>query len=52
MKSLIRDGLVTLRTVPSGGGMHPFETYLAVHNVTGLESGIYRYQAIKHKLFM
>ena len=50
VKSLIRDGLVTLRTVPSGGGMHPFETYLAVHNVEGLEPGIYRYLAIEHKL--
>ena len=51
VKSLIRDGLVTLRTVPSGGGMHPFETYLAVHNVTGLEPGIYRYLAIGHQLW-
>jgi len=50
VKSLIRDGLVTLRTVPSGGGMHPFETYLAVRNVGGLEPGIYRYLAIEHKL--
>jgi len=50
VKSLIRDGLVTLRTVPSGGGMHPFETYLAIHNVEGLEPGIYRYLAIEHKL--
>jgi len=50
VKRLIRDGLVTLRTVPSGGGMHPFETYLAVHNVTGLAPGIYRYLAIEHQL--
>jgi len=50
VKSLIRDGLVTVRTVPSGGGMHPFETYLAVHNVAGLEPGIYRYLAIEHQL--
>ena len=50
VKGLIRDGLVTLRTVPSGGGMHPFETYLAVHHVEGLQPGIYRYLAIEHKL--
>ena len=50
VKELIRDGLVTLRTVPSGGGMHPFETYLAVHNVDGLEPGIYRYLAIEYQL--
>ena len=39
-----------LRTVPSGGGMHPFETYLVVHNVAGLEPGLYRYLAIEHQL--
>ena len=41
---------ITLRTVPSGGAMHPFETYLAVYNVTGLEPGLYRYQPLDHKL--
>jgi len=50
VKGLIRNGLVTLRTVPSGGGMHPFETYLAVQNVSGLKPGIYRYLAIEHQL--
>jgi SagB-type dehydrogenase family enzyme len=50
VKQLIRNGMVTLRTVPSGGGMHPFETYLVVHNVEGLEPGVYRYLAIEHKL--
>jgi SagB-type dehydrogenase family enzyme len=50
VRGLIRDGLVTLRTVPSGGGMHPFETYVVVHNVRGLEPGIYRYLAIEHQL--
>ena len=41
---------ITLRTVPSGGAMHPFETYLAVYNVAGLEKGLYRYQPLDHKL--
>ena len=50
VKKLIRNGMVTLRTVPSGGGMHPFETYLAVHNVEGLQPGIYRYMATEHQL--
>jgi SagB-type dehydrogenase family enzyme len=40
----------TLRTVPSAGARHPFETYLFVHNVTGLHSGIYRYIATNHEL--
>ena len=50
VKELIRNGMVTLRTVPSGGGMHPFETYIVVHNVTDLEPGVYRYLAIGHQL--
>jgi SagB-type dehydrogenase family enzyme len=39
-----------LRTVPSAGGRHPFETYLLVNRVRGLESGLYRYLAVEHKL--
>jgi SagB-type dehydrogenase family enzyme len=39
-----------LRTVPSGGGRHPFETYLAVLNVARLESGFYWYDALNHAL--
>ncbi|MHA1304576.1 MAG: SagB/ThcOx family dehydrogenase [Candidatus Heimdallarchaeaceae archaeon] len=43
-------GTGTRRTVPSGGARHPFETYLVVNMVKGLESGLYRYLAIEHKL--
>ena len=50
VRGLIRDGLVTLRNVPSGGGMHPFETYVAALRIEGLEPGLYRYLAIEHKL--
>ena len=48
----IRHGKIetTKRTVPSGGSRHPYETYLAVANVTGLQPGIYRYLALDHKL--
>lgn len=31
------------RTVPSAGARHPFETYLVVNRVTGLEPGLYHY---------
>ena len=41
---------VTLRTVPSAGARHAFETYLLVNNVEGLTPGIYRYAAIDHAL--
>lgn len=40
----------TFRTAPSAGARHPFETYLAVFNIEGLESGLYRYLALEHKL--
>ena len=40
----------SLRTVPSGGGRHAFDTYLIINNVRDLESGIYRYNAYTHKL--
>jgi len=39
-----------LRTVPSAGCRHPFETYLAVLNVEGLDSGLYRYLPLEHAL--
>jgi SagB-type dehydrogenase family enzyme len=43
-------GHITLRPVPSAGGRHSFETYLAVNNVTGLGKGIYVYLPLEHKL--
>jgi len=39
-----------LRTVPSAGCRHPFETYLAIMRVDGLESAIYRYLPLDHSL--
>jgi len=41
---------VTFRTAPSAGARHPFETYLLINNVEGIEAGLYRYIATKHKL--
>jgi SagB-type dehydrogenase family enzyme len=38
------------RTVPSGGNRHPFETYLSIQNIPGLEVGLYRYLPLDHKL--
>ena len=39
-----------LRTVPSAGCRHPFETYLAILHVTGLKNGLYRYLPLEHAL--
>lgn len=41
---------VTMRTVPSAGARHAFETYLLINRVEGLQPGMYRYAAIKHAL--
>ena len=40
----------TYRTVPSAGGRHPFETYLAIRSVDGIPSGLYRFLALEHAL--
>lgn len=39
-----------LRTVPSAGCRHAFETYLLVNKVESLESGVYRYLPVEHAL--
>ncbi len=44
------DTYATLRTVPSAGARHAFETYLLVNNVVRLNPGLYRFLAIEHKL--
>lgn len=46
----VKDKSSALRTVPSAGCTHPFETYLIINNVEGLECGVYRYLPLEHKL--
>ena len=41
---------LTRRNVPSAGSRHPFETYLAIQQVEGLEPGIYHYLPEQHAL--
>ena len=38
------------RTVPSAGCRHALETYVCALNITGLETGIYRYLPVEHQL--
>ncbi len=50
IRSFVESREASLRVVPSGGARHPFETYLIVFRVEGLEQGLYRYSALEHKL--
>jgi len=44
------DGNPALRTAPSAGARHPFETYVAAFHIDGLASGIWRYLPLSHQL--
>jgi SagB-type dehydrogenase family enzyme len=39
-----------LRPVASGGARHPFETYIAVQNVTNLQPGLYHYLPLENEI--
>lgn len=52
IKSIMGNNYATKRPVPSAGARHPFETYLWIKRVEGLETGIYRYLALEHKLLL
>ncbi|MBN2852459.1 MAG: SagB/ThcOx family dehydrogenase, partial [Clostridia bacterium] len=43
---------IGFRFVPSAGCRHPFETYLQINRVEGLQSGLYFYQSDKHALIL
>lgn len=43
-------GVATLRTVPSAGARHAFETFLLINRVVGLKPGLYRFLALGHGL--
>jgi SagB-type dehydrogenase family enzyme len=51
VRKVIHEAAV-LRTVPSAGCRHPFETYLAVMRVAGLQNAIYRYLPLEHSLVL
>jgi len=41
-----------LRTVPSAGARHSFETYLIILHLEDVEPGVYRYSAVEHQLVL
>lgn len=43
---------ITFRNVPSAGSRHPLETFVDIHRVSGLKSGLYYYHPIKHCLIL
>jgi SagB-type dehydrogenase family enzyme len=52
VREIDKNKVWTKRVVPSGGGRQPYETYLLVYRVDGLDVGIYRYLPIEHKLIL
>lgn len=49
IQSFRGEGMVsTFRPVPSGGARHPFDYYIVVKNVEGLEPGLYHYVPTKN----
>lgn len=50
IKSIRGNNYATLRTVPSGGARHEFETYLAIRNIDGIALGMYHYLPMTHQI--
>lgn len=43
-------GRLPLKTTPSGGARNPYEAFVLMSNVQGLEPGVYHYSASEHNL--
>ena len=50
VQKVMGEGRACLRTVPSAGARHPFETYLLINRVEGLAPSLYRYLSLEHQL--
>lgn len=49
-RKYVKNGEQLIRPVPSGGARNPYETYLAIHRIEGVEQGIWRYLPLSHEL--
>ncbi len=50
IKQILPKNNLTMRTVPSAGARHPFETWLSINRVDGLPAGLYHFVASSHQL--
>ncbi len=50
IKGSFGEGYLPLAMTPSGGGRNPYEAFVYVRNVEGLEAGTYHYSAADHSL--
>jgi SagB-type dehydrogenase family enzyme len=50
VKQIIGKNQATLRTVPSAGARHAFETYVFVNHMEDVAEGLYKYKALPHEL--
>jgi SagB-type dehydrogenase family enzyme len=49
-KSVRRITLDLLRSIPSGGALHPYELYMVVRQDDEMPDGLYHYNALEHSL--
>ncbi len=52
VKQVAPSAMACLRSVPSGGARHPFETFLVIAAASGLQPGLYRYLSMEHELVL
>lgn len=52
VRSANADRTSSRRTVPSAGARHPYETYLHLARVEGIEPGLYRYLPLGHEIVL
>jgi len=50
IKRIIPKNNITMRTVPSAGARHPFETWLSINRVKSIEPGLYHFLPSSHSL--